>query len=121
MVAQVAAGVPSCVMHPLAKIAVPLTAVNRGQSRLLAGTRRASSGRLTCGELADSQADSASSILVTRSHLKAQVRALDLGTDDESSVFLAPLSVPRPRATESGGRVRVLLADENRVGPYALP
>jgi hypothetical protein len=55
----------------MSKIAVPLAAINPGELRVTAVTRGQPDAQLsapTCGDWADSQADSAGSIPVTRSN-----------------------------------------------------
>jgi hypothetical protein len=59
--------------HDHRAISVPLAPVNEGLSRSLAGRPRRRSGQVTGVNGTNSQADSAGSIPVTRSHAKAQV------------------------------------------------
>ena len=72
-------------------ISVPLAPVNDSQPRSLAGTRMPSSAALNCGGETDSQADSAGSILVTRSTMKRQVTPLSIGAVARSTASHGPV------------------------------
>ena len=91
------------------KIAVQLTRVMRGRSRLLTAPEVGCSAGLIGRDLSDSQADSAGSIPVTRSNVKVQVgevfRTLTFG-HLEAEAGRGPLAChwePRQRTVSCSG------------------
>jgi hypothetical protein len=99
-------------------ISGPLTPVTRGLSRSLADTLLRRSGHVTGPDGTDSQADSAGSIPVTRSTLKAQVRGLTVSpglTSRRSSDTVRAISERGPaRRSDRPRRRRVSPARPGR-------